>query len=421
MLLVLPLQASGPVTAPSGARMAPGILRDPTHPDRLRLMPALAPGAPGSAPRVLPRALPPGGPLVAEPHWDSTAIYGPTCGTWFGAGRLWARGEYLLWWTRGTDLPALVEGGQTATDIGVLYGDETRLDQLRAGGRFRLGWWFDPCHTRGVEFTYLGLIGSSDRFFANDATLPFLRRPFFLPGNIRDNLEIANPAFLTGGIEIDLDTRFHALDVAYRRALFHQGPRRLDLLLGYRYAGLQEDLRIDQNSVWIGPAPGVRGTTIQYLDDFQANNTFNGGQLGLVYQTDRYGWQWDVAARVALGSTAARVDVAGLKTVVVPGAPGDGTAVTPGGLLAQPTNIDRFERNYFSVIPEIGVNASYDLTCRLRASIGYSFLAWTQVMRPADQIDTTVDLTATTGNPEFPDQTTTFWAQGAQVGLEYRW
>ena len=430
MLLVLPLQASGPVPTTSGARMAPGILRDPARPDRLQLMPALAPGAPAAAPRVLPRALPPGGPLVAEPHWDSTAIYGPTCGTWFGAGRLWARGEYLLWWTRGTDLPTLVTGGQTANDIGVLYGDETRLDQLRAGGRFRLGWWFDPCHTRGVEFTYLGLIGSSDRFFADDADgTQFLRRPFFLPDGTRDNLEIANPAFLTGQIEIDLDTRFHALDVAYRRALFHQGPRRLDLLLGYRYAGLQEDLQIEQNSEYSQRRGLIAaGTALTFLDSFQANNTFNGGQLGLVYQADRYGWQWDVAARVALGSTAARVDVAGLKTVVVPGAPGDGTAVTPGGLLAQPTNIGRFERNYFSVIPEIGVNASYDLTCRLRASIGYSFLAWTQVMRPADQIDTTVDPGHLRGgagddavDPAFPYQTTTFWAQGAQIGLEYRW
>ncbi len=418
-MLVMPLQASGPLPGNPGPRLAPGILRDPARPDRLRLTPALPPGQPN---RLLPRAMPPARYSAAEPLLDLDPLCGTGLGTPFGPARLWARGDYLLWWTRGTDLPDLVTDG---TDV--LYGGETRLDQLRAGGRFRLGWWLDPCQTRGVEFTYLGLIGSSDRFFVSSDDSPTLLRPFFLPTGVADNLQVANPAYLDGTIAIDLDTRFQSLDVAWRRVLFDAGDRRLDLLLGYRYAGLQEDLQIDQQSTFTaGRPPIAAGTVLTYSDEFRANNVFNGGQLGLVYQVDRCVWHWEVLARVALGNTATRVNVDGQTNRFVPDFP---LYTIDGGLLAQPTNIDQFDQNRFSVIPEIGVNVSYDLTCRLRASIGYSFLAWTQVMRPADQIDTTVDRRHLEGagaaggavDPAFPDNTTTFWAQGAQIGLEYRW
>ena len=58
--------------------------------------------------------------------------------------------------------------------------------------------------------------------------------------------------------------------------------------------------------------------------------------------------------------------------------------------------------------------------------VGYSFIYWSNVSRPGDQIDLNVspsqfppyDETATM--PAFVQHTTDFWAQGINVGLDYR-
>jgi hypothetical protein len=61
--------------------------------------------------------------------------------------------------------------------------------------------------------------------------------------------------------------------------------------------------------------------------------------------------------------------------------------------------------------------------------VGYTFLYWSQVVRPGNQIDTTVNTTQVPTHPEFgpltgpaqpmvPFRTTDFWAQGISLGVE---
>jgi hypothetical protein len=95
-----------------------------------------------------------------------------------------------------------------------------------------------------------------------------------------------------------------------------------------------------------------------------------------------------------------------------------------GGLLAQTTNIGTYEQNTFSIMPELGVTLSYDITCRLRASVGYTFLYWNNVARPGDQIDRNLaqlppEPPVPGGGPAFAFRTTDFWAQGMNFGLAY--
>jgi hypothetical protein len=115
----------------------------------------------------------------------------------------------------------------------------------------------------------------------------------------------------------------------------------------------------------------------------------------------------------------------------------DGSTFTAvGGVLALPNaNIGQYSRDVFSVVPEIGVTLGYQVTSRWRATLGYNFLYWSNLIRPGDQIDTTIDVTRvprflppnSNVQPVFPPRptvlfaSTDFWAQGISFGAEYRW
>jgi hypothetical protein len=44
-----------------------------------------------------------------------------------------------------------------------------------------------------------------------------------------------------------------------------------------------------------------------------------------------------------------------------------------------------------SFVPEAGIDVGYQLTRHLRAKAGYTFIYWTDVVRPGDQIDPTTN------------------------------
>ena len=79
------------------------------------------------------------------------------------------------------------------------------------------------------------------------------------------------------------------------------------------------------------------------------------------------------------------------------------------------------------MMPELGLTAGYNFTAKLRMTFGYSIMYWNNVARPGDQIDTNINpaqippATATPGyRPAFQLHTSDFWAQGVNMGLEYR-
>jgi hypothetical protein len=92
-----------------------------------------------------------------------------------------------------------------------------------------------------------------------------------------------------------------------------------------------------------------------------------------------------------------------------------------------------FERDRFSVIPEVGINLGYQITDGLKIFVGYNFLYWSNVVRAADQIDRTLDINQIpnfrgTTNPPAPQRRpfvpfkeTSFIAHGLTAGLEYRY
>ena len=85
-----------------------------------------------------------------------------------------------------------------------------------------------------------------------------------------------------------------------------------------------------------------------------------------------------------MGNNHEVVDIAGSTVTQQPNG-----LMTPysGGILAQRTNSGLFSRDQLSFVPEVGINLGYRLTEHLQATIGYSFIYWTHVVRPGDQIN----------------------------------
>jgi hypothetical protein len=197
---------------------------------------------------------------------------------------------------------------------------------------------------------------------------------------------------------------------------------------GVRWAQLDESLRITENLTVIPPSVDV-GATFDVFDSFATGNEFIGGELGFIYDWEYSRWSFELLSKVAVGNTRQRVFINGTTIRTEPGQPGE---VGEGGLLALPSNIGNYERDAFSVLPQIGVTGGYMLTDRLKFTFGYSFLYWSRVVRPGDAIDLEInpgnlpfadppDADGLPARPAFVFRDTDFWAHGLNAGLEYRW
>ena len=133
-------------------------------------------------------------------------------------------------------------------------------------------------------------------------------------------------------------------------------------------------------------------------------------------------------AKVALGATEQIVNINGGSTVLVPGA---APVSAVGGILAQQSNIGQHYHCTFGVVPEAGLEVGYQITPRIRATLGYTALYWSSVARPGNQIDRTVNpalpptdaMFGIGGGPARPAlpslRESDFWAQGLNFGLMF--
>ncbi len=148
--------------------------------------------------------------------------------------------------------------------------------------------------------------------------------------------------------------------------------------------------------------------------------------MGVLWQGRRGYWSLDALMRVSVGNVKQTVNIRGTTTSTVNGV----TTNSTGGLYAQRSNINDYTRNRFAIAPEFGATLGYQLTQRWRLTAGYTFIYWSNVVRPGDQIDT--DLNPNLLPPEtipfvgalrprFTFRETDYWVQGVNLGAEYRW
>ncbi len=352
----------------------------------------------------------------------------------FGGGccppgnRFYASAEYLLWWTRGENLPPLVTVGSagdlaSGANVGavglpgtaVLFGGNDVNERARSGGRFMAGWWFGDEHLLGVEGGGFFLGRQSSSFTASSNGTPILTRPFFNASTgLQDSELVAAPNILAGTVTARTSNTFYGAEANLRSRVLCGPCWNVDLIAGYRYLALDEDLTISE-SLRALQVP----LTFTLNDSFRVHNRFNGGQIGLESEWLRNRWSLDLKAKVALGNVSERVDIFG-STVT------NGVAV-PRGLLAEPSNIGSFQRNRFAVSPDIGANIGYQVTNHMRAFVGYDYLYLSNVVRAGDQVDFRVNpnqLRGMSAGPALPAvnfHSSDFWAQGVSFGLEFKY
>lgn len=349
--------------------------------------------------------------------------------------RLWFRGDYLLWWTKGSELAPMLTASPAGTppdEAGVLgqsgtrvlFGDTAVNTSAHSGERLTLGYWLEPFQCTAIEASYLGMGRETARYGVSSPGIAILARPYFdAESGTQAAMLIAYPDLLRGSASAIASSEFQTVEVLLRHNLYSECGQRTDFLLGWRFAQLDETLRLSHSSRWTAPQGVIiPGTTKQVVDLFDTGNRFNGVELGVVHREQFGRWSLDTQLRIDLGNNHSRVLVDGMTTTAVPAG---GSADFLGGLLTQQTNIGSHERDRFAVIPEVGVALGCDLTCRLRATFGYSFLYWGKVARPAALVDASVsqlppEIPTGAERPRLQLVNDSFWAQGLQFGLDFR-
>ena len=384
----------------------------------------------------------------------------------------------MMWWTNGSHLPPLVTTspqGSTLTDTPapgaldnpatqILFGDSTVYTDARAGVKITIGGWLDCCHRWGLEADWLTLGGKSVDYFASSTGNPNLFRPFF---DVRSSTaapftfvphqnselvaftDYTNPAapvvISAGSVSVTGNDYFESVGMTLRYNLCCNSCGeccaetcdagcgaeccnpcclnycRTDLLIGYRHYLLGDNLSIHEDL----SAPQVNSTFL-ITDNFSSRNEFNGTEIGLNTELRRGRWSLGLLAKMAMGNNHETTIINGTTTI------NNGQTINnfPVGVFASNANSGVHTIDQFTVIPQFGVEMGYQLTCRLRAFLGYNVIYWAPVMRAGDQIDLNIDprnfppQDPTLGTPEpFPQylaRQTNFWAQGINVGTEFR-
>ena len=407
--------------------------------------------------------------------------------------RAYLHGEYLLWWFDGMNTPPLVTTSTNPAHGGVLpnpglndnqttsilYGGQPILEDPRHGFRVKLGMWMDDCNKQAIEVDYL-FLGKLEETFTAGGTEgnPIISRPFFdfLPpggGNPQENAEEVSSADLNGDITVYSSSEFQGAGISLRHNLCRSGcnnvgcgscvdcglgvdcgcgpigcgsgcesgcgdSRFVDVLAGFRWYQLRERLQINEDLIidiedTQDPRFIDNGKNILVEDRFATDNDFLGGELGYIWGIERSRWSADLLTRIAIGSNRQRVSIHGDTDVFLangnpdpdPNFDGD----SDGGLLALSSNIGDYERDRFSMIPEVNLTLGYKVTQNLKLRAGYTLLYWTNVVRPGDQIDREINSTLLPGEtpslpplrPLFTFNETNLLVQGLNIGGEYSW
>jgi hypothetical protein len=372
-----------------------------------------------------------------------------------GSLRTWLDGEYLMWWFSNSPSPQpLLTTGPLTNPItngsGVLGAGTTQtltgLDPFNTGfyNGFRINaGWIDCSDTIGVtgSFFYLAQHTNNVSLASDPGGNPLLARPVTDANTGSETvLFVSAPGAFSGAINFASTTALlsgdlNALWPVERNESENEVQSYLYFLTGARYLNLRDNLNITQDtavlpggvSFFEGQAVRTPGS-LTVIDNFHTLNQFYGGQVGV--QAGLVWWRLTLngVAKIALGSMREEANISGSTALNFLGS----TQTTNGGLLAQTSNIGSPTRNMVAVIPEGNLSLSVEITPQIKLMVGYTFLYVSDVARPGDQIDRTVNralvpssqaFNPALSNPQRPTfnwNGTDFWAQGVSFGIGLR-
>ena len=218
----------------------------------------------------------------------------------------------MQWWEKGTYVPPLVTTapltttapytGQNPGKLGdpgtqVLFGGDYVNDKSVSGGRLQVGMWLNRCATIGFEGEYFALDDQITNYYQWSDGTPIIARPFFdvNPASTGQAVELVayprgSPFSVDGAINISVSTRFygtgaHFLFTTCREegswtddcgsCTTYHDRFRADVIVGYRYLDLQDQLGITETITGTDPNTTARNQrfsgqrSVQYPEHVQ--------------------------------------------------------------------------------------------------------------------------------------------------------
>jgi hypothetical protein len=359
--------------------------------------------------------------------------------------------DYVLWSFPKSRQPVGIgrTGSAGSPTLLETLGDEHLNRQLHSGGRFALGYWLtDPNpYVPGGEVPRLG--AEARFFFVPQRSVDFrddlyttLVRPFFDLNNRQESsVVVAAPGLATGSLNATASRSMWGAEAnAWGNVYYdHLGTTcSVDVMAGLRYLDLDENARIGRVSSFVANPQGfpdfapLAGNRIVEQESFATRNRFYGGQVGVrsrlyvdegVVVTSQF--------QLALGNTNEEITIQGSQVRTTPAGQ---TIVSPGALLALPSNIGRFHRDKFTQVPEFNVNMAFPITGHLTLAVGFTALYWSRVAPVGAQVDRVIDITqipsfpgaataTPTGlsRPQVPFNEAGLWLLGTFLSAEVKW
>lgn len=391
----------------SGANQTPGLLPKATGSTGLPLGPysggVAGPGCANPASCDPPRT-----PIAIPQNPDGCINF------YFGA-------DYLYWFMKRDSFPALLTEGnvQQSTVLGVtpgalgVPGTVTIAPQLNgstahSGVRLYGGAWLDQEQIVGIQGSYFFLFQSGPKTTVagtGGTGTPLIARPHYdatagvetattilSPNGQGGSLTISNPSNLMGG----------DVNIVYNFAASNLTGNRCGLIIGARFMGLDDKLTIDQTSLTTGSSLPAVATN----ENFTTHNRFYGGQIGLQSENLIGPVYVQTLVKVGIGDTNQVADISGYGNTI----------------LVQSSNIGKYTRDVISCVPEAQFNLGYAFNENFMFKAGYNLIVWTNTVRPGNTIDrdiTEASMATQTTPPVFNFKSSTFWAQGVQLGLQW--
>jgi hypothetical protein len=384
---------------------------------------------------------------------DACGICGNGCPP---RSKFWVSGEYMLWTEKRAPLPSLVTTNPNATPAdfanypsnypiigvagtGVAVGGNQDYNMLN-GAKFTIGMAVPYCGDLGFEstFFFLGNRINNTTLSSDPNGFPAIGRPFTevfpqagptgngstgIAGNQSAEL-VSFPGQLAGNINIQTSTEMWGVEGNFRIPMYCGCNYKIDFLAGFRYLELDEGLTITENITGV-PGGIFDGSSTSVMDSFHTRNDFYGGQIGIDAEWRVGKWSFEGIGKIAAGDMKEVVSINGSSSNTIGGV----TTTNAFGVFALPSNIGRYSQDNFCLLPELGAKIGYNLTPRLRGFVGYDILYASTVVRPGDQMSTTLNSSSVLNGtpisgaplPTFQARPTDFWAQGVSFGLEWRY
>jgi hypothetical protein len=352
----------------------------------------------------------------------------------------WVQGSFVHWWFRQSQVPTLATTGLATNptagtlgnpDTAVLIGNGPIGNNEFSGIQAAVGTWLTPDQVQGVELSGFWFARHSGSVtVSSDATgSPPISRPIIDPVVGESIIPVSVPGALVGSLSAQSETELHSAEINFIQNICRVNSWGVDVLVGFRYAYLNDSLVIVQNSTALtafGSLPA--GATASMTDAFSTTNRFYGAQFGMRVNYVFSPFDVSVSAKVGLGATAEQVNIDGFSTINNTG----NVSAFHQGVLAQPSNIGQYYNRVFSFLSQVDGTVGWRIAPSVRLLAGYSGFYWSRVQRPADQIDRRVNpaqvpISATfapgtvSSVPQFGISRTDFWAQGLNVGIELRY